>query len=138
MPALPLRVVALYLIVQSNDAGSNARKGSAVLWMKAVELITMMLPPFIRVRTRILHGSYVENMYSLMCLGLSPHTIPIDAAGNPKTDLFHYHLQLRQIYESGMQPQQQQLQPPPEAQQTFTFQHFYGGDHETHLILDDD
>ena len=76
MPALPLRVVALYLIVQSNDAGSNTRQASAVLWMKAVELITMMLTPFIRVRTRILHGSYVENMYNLMCLGLSPIQSP--------------------------------------------------------------
>ena len=75
-------------------------------------------------------------------LRLITNTIPIDAAGNPKLDLFHHYLHERQIYEQGAMPfrQQQIQQLPPQAQQhVLPFQQFYGGgDHETHMILDED
>ena len=147
IPALPIRIVALYLIVQSHDGSSSTgRHPASPLWMKAVELITMITTSFIRVRTRILYGSYVENIYNLMCLGIAPKLIPIDCNGNPKTDILRYYIQQRRIYESTNTIRHLQIQhmnvnhhqppPPPLPPPYHTVDNDGTGDNETHMILD--
>jgi hypothetical protein len=57
-------------------------------------------------------GSYAENIYTLMCLGIPLNAIPVDAKGNPKTDSLFKWLKQRRIIERQQKHQQQQQQQP--------------------------
>jgi hypothetical protein len=52
-------------------------------------------------------GSFVENMYSLMCLGLPTDQIPVEMSGMPKKDKLSKWLKHRRSLEQ----QEQQERP---------------------------
>jgi len=115
IPMLPIRVVALYIVVTDN-------KGVNKVLLKSAELIVLMVNSFVRVRTRIIHGSFVENMYHLMCLGLPADRVPVHPNGTPKNEMLCSFLQQRQVWEqqhqlSALRQQQQQQQVQQQQQQ---------------------
>jgi hypothetical protein len=64
--AVPARPVARYLIFKCN------------LWKQVIEVLNHMISPYLRARTRSIHGCHEEVMYSLECLGIPCDSIPTD------------------------------------------------------------
>lgn len=71
--AVPIRCVAMYLV-----SGSN-------VWSNTMDLIVMLAGPFLRVRMRIVNGSFYENLYTLLCLGIPQNAIPAGEDGRVST-----------------------------------------------------
>jgi hypothetical protein len=114
---LPIRTVARYLVVTVADgvhsvlsskisqngpllASPVPATDSGSLWLKSAELLVMMTSSgAIRLRSRIIYGSYTENMYTLLCLGLptggdkdDPSAFPLQVNGRPTTTMLHQWL----------------------------------------------
>ena len=66
---IPARPVARYLIFENK------------LWEQVIEVLNHMIGPYLRARTRSIHGSYWEVMYSLSCLGIPCSSIPTTPSG---------------------------------------------------------
>eukprot|EP00339_Tiarina_fusa_P027317 CAMPEP_0117080352 /NCGR_PEP_ID=MMETSP0472-20121206/56695_1 /TAXON_ID=693140 ORGANISM="Tiarina fusus, Strain LIS" /NCGR_SAMPLE_ID=MMETSP0472 /ASSEMBLY_ACC=CAM_ASM_000603 /LENGTH=319 /DNA_ID=CAMNT_0004807961 /DNA_START=69 /DNA_END=1026 /DNA_ORIENTATION=- len=64
--AVPARPVARYLIFK------------CALWKQVIEVLNHMISPYLRARTRSIHGCHAEVMYSLKCLGIPCDSIPSD------------------------------------------------------------
>lgn len=86
--AVPIRCVAFYLL--SGDS----------VWAQTVNLMILLATPFLRVRTRTMCGSYYENMYTLLCLGIPTKSFPAREDGTVmKKDLLAWIEQRRGIEE---------------------------------------
>ncbi|KAG7344630.1 hypothetical protein IV203_019038 [Nitzschia inconspicua] len=91
LSGMPIRTVAFYIII-------TAEMDSP--WLKASDVIVVLVNAFLRARTRIIQGSFMENMYTLMCLGIpTDRHFPVEIDGNPKTDKLYKWLKRRRVLE---------------------------------------
>ena len=85
--ALPYRYPAHYMMIRDQ------------LWNQVLDVWDHIVYPLLRVRQRAVRGSYQECLYLLLCLGISPHAIPVDDNGVMKLKAVEKWISNRRVIE---------------------------------------
>jgi hypothetical protein len=82
--AIPVRLVARYLLYESEK------------WNHVIDVLNRFISPHARARTRGLNGPRRNVMYSLGCLGIPYHCMPVDGNGNINLTTLNAWIETRQ------------------------------------------